>query len=150
MLGLYRRPCIRGHGLAARAILRLESLEWRDQPSTLDPGGGAADDQYFYLTPAPNEAPDIVDFTAREVGTGLFLVSGRVIDESPGGLTVTLDGDTAASGTTTTTLEDGTFSVLVRLPTDGTGAGYITATTVDNRGLVSDEVSAFVNPTVEY
>jgi hypothetical protein len=148
MLGLFRRPPTRGHGLSVRTILRLENLEGRAQPSSLDPGGDPLGGQY--LIAAPNDAPQIVDFSAREVGTGLFLVSGRVIDEAPGGLTVTLDGDTAANGLTTTTLGDGSFSLLVRLPTDGTGSGYIIATTVDNQGLVSEEVFVFVRPTVEY
>jgi hypothetical protein len=94
-----------------------------------------------------NQRPVILDFHCEEVGNGLFLITGRVQDESPGGLTVTLGGTTSAAGATTTTLADGSFSMTVRLRVDGSDVGWITATVVDAQGLVSDEVEQFVRPT---
>ena len=146
MFGLFRRAHTAGVGSRGRAFLRLEPLDARDLPSSPDPGtgltGGAA------VAGAPtNQPPEISNFTAREVTNGLFLVSGRVIDENPGGLVVTLGGSTSAAGTTTTTNDDGTFSVLVQLKTDGTDSGWITATVVDEYGVQSDAVEVWVTPT---
>jgi hypothetical protein len=149
MLGLFRGAHTQSSGFGGRAVLRLEGLEWRDQPSGLDTGAPPdAGDQSgdFYLTPTANAPPEIVDFSAELIGDGLYLVTGRVIDEAAGGLTVTFGGSTDGSGRTTTTYEDGTFSILIRLPTDGTGAGYLTASTLDNQGLESNEPAIFLDP----
>lgn len=141
MLGLFRRsprPAV-----STRSILRLEGLEGRDQPSDFGPGGFG---DSGWIAPA-NLPPEIVNFTATRVGTGLYLIEGRVVDENPGGLTITLGGSTSAAGETTTTLENGTFSLVVLLRTDGTDVGFITATTVDDHNLTSNEAKIFINPT---
>jgi hypothetical protein len=121
-------------------------LEHRDQPND-----GITDTP---LPPVPvveeapaNQAPEIVDFNCEEVENGLFLITGRVVDEDPDGLVVTLGGGTSAAGTTIVCNSDGTFSILVTLRTDGTDTGYITATTTDDQNLDSEEVEFFVNPT---
>jgi hypothetical protein len=146
MFGLFRRASTPGSGLRGRTFLRLESLEWRDQPSDLtlvvieSDAGQASRPQ--------NQAPQIVNFMAHEITNGLFLITGKVVDESPGGLTVTLAGSTAGAGQTVTTNSDGTFSMTLQLPVDGTGSGYLTATVRDAQGLVSEEVSVFLDPTI--
>jgi hypothetical protein len=43
--------------------------------------------------------------------------------------------------------DDGTFYLIVRLQTDGSDVGFVTATTVDAQGVVSDEAVVFVSPT---
>jgi hypothetical protein len=146
MFGFFRRsgtlvPTYRG-----RAFLRLESLEWRDQPTELVPqppvgidGGNSR---------VQNLAPQIVNYTAEQTTNGLFVITGTVVDESPGGLTVTFGGDTVGSGQRVTTNADGSFSLILQLPLDGTGAGYLTATVTDAGGLVSQEVSVFLDPTI--
>jgi hypothetical protein len=147
MFGLFRRIPTRRPAPQGRVRLSLESLEWRDQPDggglLLDPppppGGGGQ---------AVNAAPAIVDFRAQESGNGLFLITGRVVDESPGGLTVTFGGGTSAAGRTTTTLADGTFSIVVQLRLDGTDSGYLTATVTDAQGLVSEPVQVYLDPTI--
>ena len=159
MLGLFRRaPAVRG-GSRGRAVLRLEGLERRDHPSGSEvppppetvsadcdiapPPDPATGDPI----PAQNLPPEIEDFYCEEMGNGLFLITGRVVDDSPGGLTVTLGGSTSADGQTTTTASDGTFSMTVQLRVDGTDSGWVTATTVDTHGEVSEEVAQFVSPT---
>jgi hypothetical protein len=127
-----------------RVFLRLEALEWRDQPDATpvalslslptNPG---------ILAPTP---PAITNFTAENFGNGLFLISGQVADTHPGGLTVTFGGGTSASGLTVTTNADGTFNKTIQLRTDGTDGGYLTATTVDSNGLSSQAVQVLLNP----
>lgn len=141
MLGLFRRrPVARRAFPTNRFIPRVDGLECRITPT--DPGLGG------FTSLAANASPQIVDYTRTEVGNGLFLITGRVVDENPGGLTVNFGGDTSAAGSTTTTLSDGTFSILVQLRLDGTDAGYLTAKVTDAQGLVSQEVAVFLDPTI--
>jgi hypothetical protein len=142
MLGLLRRTRTTGARPRNRVVLRLEGLEWRDNPD-IDPGNGGV----VLTSPPVNHAPQIVDFTCQQIDHGLFLITGRVIDENPAGLTVTLGGSTSAAGTAIITLTDGSFSKAVQLRTDGTDNGWITAVTVDLQGLVSNTVQQYVTPT---
>jgi hypothetical protein len=100
-------------------------------------------------TPAPgaNTPPVIVGFAQKQIGNGEFLITGKVVDANPGNLTVTFGGQTSASGQTVTTGADGSFSCLVQLRVDGTDAGYLTATTTDGRGLTSQAVQVYLEPT---
>ena len=144
MLNLFRRaPVIRG-GRQHRVVLRLQDLEGRATPSgdmtdTAPPPTGQTQ---------PNQAPQIVDFAAEELGNGMFVFTGRVIDESPGGLTITFGGSVASMyGRTCTTDANGYFSIVVQLKTDGTDVGWLLATTQDAQGASSNEASVFVDPT---
>lgn len=145
MLGLLTRPARPRRRPTVR--LRLEGLEFRDHPDgtlggdppTPPPGGGN--------TSTANLPPQIVDFTAQEVANGLFIIRGRVIDESPASLTVTLGGNTSCAGQATTTAVDGTFSFVVQLRVDGTDSGVVTARTKDAQGLESNVPEKFVSPT---
>jgi hypothetical protein len=93
-------------------------------------------------------APQIVDFTAEQVGNGLYVFTGRVIDETPSGLTVTFGGGVpSVVGLTATTDANGVFSLTVRLRTDGTDSGTVSVTTVDPLGTVSNEALVDVTPT---
>ena len=142
-----------------RKLLRLESLEGREQPD-----GGVGDPPPPLESPPPltltppanpatpanstlpaNVAPIIMDFSAVETGNGDYLITGRVVDETPSGMIVTLAGSTSASGSKITVSSDGTFSAYVHLHTDGTDAGYI-ATTTDALGLKSGQVQVLVDP----
>lgn len=131
-----------------RTRLRLEQLEWRDQPSALVDGGAA--ELVFALGDGRfggNTAPVIEDFTAEEAGNGLFLFTGRVTDEAPAGLTVTFGGVQSVAGLTAVTDENGNFSLLVRLNTDGTDNGIVSAMTADAQGAASNEALVHVSPT---
>ena len=144
MFGLRKGP--QGHAARRRPrfVLRLEGLEHREQPDgtiTEPPTPPPTVEE------APNQIPEIVDFNCEELENGSFRVTGRVLDEDPNGLVVTLGGSTSAAGTTIICNSDGTFSVIVNLRTDGTDAGFITATTTDDDGAESEEVEYFVNPT---
>ena len=94
-----------------------------------------------------NNPPQIENFTADAMGDGWFVVSGTVIDEHPGGLTITFGGDVDSMyGRTTTTDVNGNFSLLVCLNTDGTDMGWLTAVTRDDAGQSSNEASVYVDP----
>ena len=144
MFGLFRRASTPVSGFRGRTFLRLEALEWRDQPSDPTLTAPTTDPQ---ASQVQNQAPQIINYQAQEISNGEFLITGTVVDESPGGLTVTFGGDTVGSGKTVTTNSDGTFSMTLQLPLDGTGAGYLTATVTDAQGLVSQTVSVFLDPT---
>ena len=77
-----------------------------------------------------------MDFTAEEIGNGLFVFTGRVIDENPAGLVITFGGGVArVQGLTTVVESDGTFILTVRLNTDGTDVGTVSVTTADGQGI---------------
>lgn len=80
-------------------------------------------------------APTIVSFTAVEGLNNLWTFSGRVTDESPAGLIVTLGGVQGLS-VTATVGADGWFSVTVQLAENITGTA--TAKTTDWWGLDSN------------
>jgi hypothetical protein len=141
MIGLFAPARTKARRQRSRVVLLCRDLEGRIQPD----GSGVSSAAVAHV--ASIQAPRIVDFSCLQTSSGVFVIAGRVIDDHPGGLTVYLGGDTSAAGTTTTTAADGTFATVIYLRTDGTDSGYITAWAVDGRGLVSDEVSQFVNPT---
>src|SRR5947207_3064812 len=110
---LFRRP-----GRPApvrRARLSLEALDGRwcpDATGTLYPG------DVGYRSATADGPPEIIDYEADETEPGLFTITGRVIDEHPGGLTVYFQGpQSQINGQTVTTNPDGTFSLTVQLPT---------------------------------
>jgi hypothetical protein len=142
MFGLFRRTRSAAVRPRVRVVLRLVNLESRDQPD----GGLGDPPTQPPAQPPVNQPPVIVDFDAERIGNGAFLITGRVIDEYPDGMVVTLGGGTSAAGITVMCDEDGYFSVIVQLRTDGTDAGFITATTIDDHDQVSEEVEVYVNP----
>jgi len=148
MLGFFHRTTTRRVASPRRAFLRLESLDSRDLPDGTpfgDPVIGVSE----LGAPPTNLPPTIVNFEKEEIANGLFLITGTVVDDGAvGGLTVTFSGGTSATGTTITTNSDGTFSLTIQLRVDGTDSGFLTATTVDLGGLVSEEVEVYLNPTL--
>lgn len=76
-----------------------------------------------------NVMPMILDFTAVHTDQNTWIFSGRVSDESPDGLEVTLWGCPSIDGLTVIVGADGTFSVSVQLE-EGEG-GYIYACVLD-------------------
>lgn len=144
MLSLFRRPTARPGRSRARIVLRLEGFERRDQPS--DMSDWFANPPLSTFGDAQNQAPRIEVFCS-EIGVGQFRVYGRVTDESPGGLTVHLGGIPSAQGETMTTWEDGTFSMILYVKTDGTDVGVVSAQTTDAQGLASNVDYDDINPT---
>jgi hypothetical protein len=154
VFGLTRRPATRHNVRNNRAFLRLEDLEGRANPSgstlpsTDAPAGHesrlpvAGDSQPPINT---NQPPDIRITDVRPVGNGVYLVSGTVSDEHPGGLTVSFGGVPSAVGKSTVTNDDGSFSILITFQTNGTDTGVLTASVTDNGGL-SDEDFCYVFP----
>jgi hypothetical protein len=128
----------------------MESLDGRDTPSVTVPDtfpvGGTTPSEVVQ-SDNKNNPPVITDFVVQEVGFGTFVITGRVADENPGGLTVTIGGSTSCTGQTTTTNADGTFTITVRLRTDGSDEGWITAVAEDAGGLESNEAAQYVKPT---
>ena len=134
-----------------RALLRLETLEGRDHPSSLVAPEVLLEPSDANALPCEvpaNLAPQITDFTAEQVGNGLFIFTGRVVDENPDGLIVAFCGDVpTVRGQVAVVQPDGTFTLVIRLRTDGTDVGFVTAITADAQGAVSNEAVAFVSPT---
>jgi hypothetical protein len=93
--------------------------------------------------PAP---PQIVNFNAEEVGYGLYRFTGQVIDPNPGGLVVTFGGVPTMVGKTATVGNDGNFSLLVQLQTDGSDTGNVSAVTQNAAGQ-SNVATVWVDPT---
>ena len=143
MLSLFRRAPVTRAGLQNRVVLRLEGLDCRATPSG---------DLVPTVTPPPtsqvaNQAPQIVDLDAEALGNGWYLITGRVIDERPGGLTVSFGGLASMADRTATTDADGYFSYVVQLRTDGTDTGWLSAETTDDLGAASDVEYIRVEPT---
>ena len=146
MIKLFRRTPVTRTGRQNRVVLRLEGLDGREAPSGgLVSGsnpGPAQDGQ-----PPVNQAPQIVDFDAENVGNGWWLISGRVVDEQPDGLTVSFGGAVASlANVTVVTDADGEFSYLVQLNNNGTDTGWLSATTTDGQGAPSSPVYAYCDP----
>lgn len=124
MFSLFSRP--RRAAAPRRAPLSLECLSARDLPS--------------------GTIPVIKDFEADELSNGIFRISGRVEDDQPAGLTVTLGGGlTGVSGQTTTTASDGSFSITVFVGT--LQSGMATAFVTDDDEYESDLVDVNIRPT---
>jgi hypothetical protein len=128
------------------AHLKLESLEGRELPSS-----GAMSmvglGQWFthQANNNVNARPSIAGFTATGGYNRTWVFSGTVIDESPGGLTVSFGGLPSLNGRTATTGSNGSFSLTVQLrPLE---SGEASAQVTDGGGLTSDLVWALVDPT---
>ncbi len=154
MISLFRRAPATRAGRRSRVVLRLESLDRRDNPSAdpaLAPGpisaGNPVSSGSDQLHGTTNNPPQIVDFAADALGGGWYVISGHVIDEHPGGLTVTFGGDVATTyGQTTTTDTNGYFSVVVWLNNNGTDSGLLSAVTRDDAGQSSNVPEVYVDP----
>jgi hypothetical protein len=77
--------------------------------------------------PTPNSAPIIVNFMGSPALDGNWMFQGMVVDESPGGLTVTFGG--LLGGHQTITNDYGYFMYLVKVD----GPGSVSAHTVDDQ-----------------
>src|SRR5262252_5243717 len=89
-------PARPADGRRGRVLLCLETLEGRDHPSSLAAPELVPDPPLAYAAYAAetaDPAPKIVDFTAEEIGNGLYIFTGRVTDGNPAGMTVTFGGD---------------------------------------------------------
>ena len=146
MFGFRRSARTTGAGRWGRVVLTLEGLEGRDHPSTLtlpEPPGG------YLLAAQPANAPPVIEnFQAEEISNGMFMFTGKVIDESPGGLVVRFGGSVmTVNGLTATTQANGSFTLIVQLKLDGTDVGLVTAQTTDAQGLDSNVADVYVSPT---
>jgi hypothetical protein len=144
ILTLFRRPS--RPAPVRRARLFLESLDGRICPDGNDPTNPGSGSQY--ITPPPvDNPPVIINFAAENLSSGLVCISGTVVDEHPGGLTVHFSGaQQAINGQTVTTHTDGTFSLTVTLHTDGSDDGTVSAQTADAAGHPSNVVYVDVHP----
>jgi hypothetical protein len=90
-----------------------------------------------------NAKPVIMNFEAESQGAGnVYLFKGRVVDEHPSGLTVTLNGLPSLNNVQVTVGEDGWFYHIVTL---GAGEeGTATAITIDWWNVESDVAYAVV------
>lgn len=113
-------------GPVLRARLRLEPLDARAVPSDWSPESPPVLDADL-TAPA---GPQIVEFTAEELDHGWYYFTGRVeATPSSAGLTVTFGGVPSLQGQTAVTNSDGTFSLVIRVLTDGSDDGTVTAQT---------------------
>jgi hypothetical protein len=145
MLELLRRAPAKRAGRAGRVILRLDEFEGRATP-----GGDASGLGYGPGDPAGKFGaagpPRIINFAIRDMGYGMYAISGQVLDSDPSGLTVWFSGLQTMDGTSVTTDVNGFFCRMVVLNTDGSDTGYLSAVTTDRAGLESNEPSIYVDP----
>lgn len=140
---------------STRARLSLESLDLRSAPSTIiDPVTGLPTTDYLLAAtegdtstapPPPaanapgNQAPKIINFGGGQEAGNMWKFTGDVIDEAPGGLTITFGGDPVTMrGKTVKTDANGHFELIVALNQDKTDNGLVTAQTKDTAGLPSN------------
>ena len=141
-------------GAARRTRLGLERLDDRAVPSSLNGGDpppfldpSPPTDPLLIAPPPLQTAPRIVGFLGAEMAHGYYQLSGRVdAGMASGGQTVTFAGLPGLEGQSTVTLSDGTFSVLVRVATDGSDHGTGEARTVVN-GQASNVAYCDISPT---
>jgi hypothetical protein len=145
------RPAVRPS--AHRPPLGFDVLESRDCPSAWDvPLASWYQSGPLHAQPPgtevgiTNAAPQIVGFTATPLGGGVYCFTGQVVDEFPGGLTVVFAGVPTLDGVEVVTGADGTFTLTIQLQTDGTDAGDVSVSTVDNIGQPSNQPVVPVNP----
>jgi hypothetical protein len=150
-----------------RARLTLEALDARLSPSSLiaypdvpipgstetpvqvtsPPPAPEDDEELFLFGDGANAPPQIVNFAAVEIVGGLWRFTGDVVDEAPGGLTVTFGGEPVSlQNVTVTTDANGHFEKTVLLHTDGSDNGLASAQTVDGGGLASNVALYNINP----
>ena len=87
--------------------------------------------------------PKITNFVVTTEGHGMYTITGKVVDEDPQGMIVTLSSVYAAvNGQTVTAASDGTFSLNIFLPPGAYGS--ITAKTTDWWGQDSDSVTTLI------
>ncbi len=109
-----------------RVRLGMESLDQRIQPA--------------------GTTPVIKQFVALEVSNGYFIISGKVDDDQPAGLTVTFGGGIPGLDEHhATTASDGSFSFSVFVGVNQ--GGMVTATVLDGDRNTSPEVEYEVHPT---
>jgi hypothetical protein len=118
MFGLFRRTRTRA-GSQGRVSLGLEALERRDQPSS---------------------TPVIEGLMEQQISSGLFLVSGVVVDSNPGTVTVQFGSTQLASSQSTTARADGSFSEVLQL-NGGATSGTVYVGAVDGQGAGAQTVS---------
>ncbi|HEX3148032.1 MAG TPA: hypothetical protein VHR66_08100 [Gemmataceae bacterium] len=99
------------------------------------------------VPPTNTNHPPVIDITSCiQMGGGVYIVTGIVRDEHPGGLTVYFGGVPSAVGVTTVTYDDGSFCQFITLQTNGLDAGALTAKVFDDIGQYDEDYS-YVNPT---
>jgi hypothetical protein len=104
--------------------------------STTDPAGQPSNNPIRTLA---SNVPQITNFTGTEEANGWYEFTGRVLDESPTGLTVDLGGTPVSlSGATCTVQADGSFDIKIQLNGTSSDDGVATATTTDWWGLTSN------------
>lgn len=136
-----------------RVRLGLEWLDSRIAPSGYNPDSypdSEPDDPpevIVYGDPQANAAPQIVNFVASAGIGGIWEFSGQVLDESPGGLTITFGGEPETlQGVTVVTDANGFFTLTISLRTDGSDDGTATVRTSDAQGLQSNVASCNIHP----
>jgi hypothetical protein len=107
--------------------------------ATVDPVGARSN---IAKVNVKSSAPVIVAFQAELQEDNVWVISGRVSDESPAGLTVYLNGLGIINNVAVTVRADGTFSYTVSIPADT--HGVITAQTTDWFGLNSAIAETYV------
>lgn len=133
---------------ALRTRLRLESLDDRAVPSSLLGDAPATNFMTQTGDGVPvGVAPRIINFSAVEIGPGWYQFTGQVVDSATvGGLTIDFGGVPSLEPAEATTQSDGTFSLTIRVQTDGSDHGTVTAQTTSG-GLTSNLAQCEIAPT---
>lgn len=100
------------------------SLAPDDEPLGDPPAGGSS-----------NKPPKVVNFSGVRDSPGVWVLSGKVEDENPAGLTVRFGGLSGVQGQTIITDANGNFSITVNV---GNARGEVWAQTTDAQGVDSN------------
>lgn len=92
-----------------------------------------------------SNAPVIQNFEAARGANNVWTFTGKVVDESPAGLTVRFGGLMLLTSQTATVDENGNFTLTCVLDPMMTMSGNATAVVTDWWGISSDEVWEFVS-----
>lgn len=122
---------------SATPAIAAEPAVWQD--SAVDVDTLSPDDEPLGDPPSPppssNKPPKVVNFSGRRDSPGVWVLSGKVEDEKPAGLTVRFGGLNAAKGYTAITDANGNFTITIDI---GNVTGEVWARTTDAEGLESN------------
>ncbi len=144
-------PVVFSGGVSATATTDSDgSFSLTTQPSqtgmvyvvTTDASDNSSNTADIVVSPTP---PVIQGFGYTQASSGKYVFTGQVISPTAPGSTVTLvSSNPAFNGAPGTVNDDGTFTIIVTVPTGGDNGGTVGVTTTDPSGQASNSPSVTI------